>query len=187
MKSRNGFTPLGMQMCCCMSKNLKTSLLGCNCINGYTRPDRKSGLSLTGFTLIELMIVVVILAVLAAAVVPRLAGRTQQARIATAKMDISGNINVALDLYELDNGRYPSTEQGLASLITKPSSSPAPANWNGPYLKKKPADPWGNEYKYVSPGAHSNDYDLYSAGPDGAEGGADDITNWEIEKTESAK
>lgn len=136
-----------------------------------------------GFTLIELMIVVVILAVLAAAVVPRLAGRTQQARISTAKMDISGNISVALDLYELDNGRYPSTEQGLSALITKPSSSPTPTNWNGPYLKKRPTDPWGNEYKYASPGTHNNDYDLYSLGPDGTEGSDDDITNWEAETT----
>jgi len=137
-----------------------------------------------GFTLIELMIVVVILAVLAAAVVPRLAGRTQQARTSTAKMDISGNINVALDLYELDNGRYPTTEQGLAALMTKPSSSPTPMNWNGPYLKKKPIDPWGNEYKYACPGTHNNDYDLYSVGPDNNEGSEDDITNWEIEKSE---
>lgn len=129
-----------------------------------------------GFTLIELMIVVVILAVLAAAVVPRLAGRTQQARISTAKMDISGNISVALDLFELDNGRYPTTEESLNALLTKPGSA---KNWNGPYLKKKPLDPWGNEYKYACPGTHSNDYDLYSSGPDGSDGTSDDITNWE--------
>lgn len=135
-----------------------------------------------GFTLIELMIVVVILAVLAAAVIPRLAGRTQQARISTAKMDIFGNISVALDLYELDNGRYPSAEQGLTALITKPTSSPVPTNWNGPYLKKKPIDPWGSEYKYAYPGTHSNDYDLYSVGPDGVEGSEDDITNWDSDE-----
>jgi general secretion pathway protein G len=128
--------------------------------------------------LIELMIVVVILAVLAAAVVPRLAGRTQQARISTAKMDISGSISVALDLYELDNGRYPNTEEGLNALLTKPGSA---TNWNGPYLKKKPIDPWGNEYKYACPGTHGIDYDLYSLGPDGTEGSADDVTNWETE------
>lgn len=135
------------------------------------------------FTLIELMIVVVILAVLAAAVIPRLAGRTQQARISTAKMDISGNISVALDLYELDNGRYPSTEQGLNALMAKPSSSPTPTNWNGPYLKRRPIDPWGNEYKYACPGTHNNDYDLYSLGPDGTEGNDDDIRSWEAEAT----
>lgn len=127
------------------------------------------------FTLIELLIVVVILTVLAAAVLPRLAGRTQQARIATARTDISGNIGVALDLYELDNGRYPTGEEGLNALMTKPASV---NNWNGPYLKKRPIDPWGKEYKYTCPGAHNNDYDLYSLGPDGSEGN-DDITNWE--------
>lgn len=130
----------------------------------------------SGFTLIELMIVVVILAILAAAVVPRLAGRTQQARISTAKMDISGNISVALDLYELDNGRYPNTEESLNALLAKPGSA---KNWNGPYLKKKPLDPWGNDYKYACPGTHSNDYDLYSVGPDGSDGTGDDIANWE--------
>lgn len=129
-----------------------------------------------GFTLIELMIVVVILAVLAAAVVPRLAGRTQQARISTAKMDISGNISVSLDLYELDNGRYPTTEESLNALLAKPGSA---KNWNGPYLKKKPLDPWGNDYKYACPGTHSIDYDLHSSGPDGSDGTSDDITNWE--------
>ena len=136
-----------------------------------------------GFTLIELMIVVVILAVLAAAVVPRLAGRTKQARVSTAKMDISGNISVALDLFELDNGRYPATEQGLSALMTKPSSSPVPPNWNGPYLKKRPVDPWGQEYKYSSPGTNNKDYDLYSIGADGMDGSEDDINNWEAEAT----
>lgn len=129
-----------------------------------------------GFTLIELMIVVVILAVLAAAVVPRLAGRTQQARVSTAKMDISGNISVALDLYELDNGRFPNSEEGLSALLTKPGSA---KNWNGPYLKKKPQDPWGSDYKYACPGTHGGDYDLYSLGPDSSDGTGDDITNWE--------
>ena len=137
----------------------------------------------SGFTLIELMIVVVILAVLAAAVVPRLAGRTQQARISTAKMDIFGNISVALDLYELDNGRYPTSDQGLQALMTKPSSSPVPTNWNGPYLKKRPIDPWGNEYKYACAGTHNNDYDLYSAGPDAVSGSEDDINNWETDES----
>lgn len=136
-----------------------------------------------GFTLIELMIVVVILAVLAAAVIPRLTGRTQQARISTAQMDISGNISVALDLYELDNGQYPTADQGLQALRTKPSSSPVPINWSGPYLKRRPLDPWKNEYKYTCPGTHSNDYDLYSVGPDGAEGTEDDVTNWEAESS----
>lgn len=135
-----------------------------------------------GFTLIELMLVVIILGILVAMVVPRLAGRTEQARRAAAVADIESNIAVALDLYELDNGVYPSTEQSLAALISEPTSSPVPPNWNGPYLKKRklPIDPWGREYVYVSPGVHNEeDYDLYSYGPDGVEGGGDDVTNWE--------
>ncbi len=135
-----------------------------------------------GFTLIELMLVVIILGILVAMVVPRLAGRTEQARRAAAKADIESNLAVSLDLYELDNGVYPTTEQGLTALITEPTSSPVPPNWNGPYLKKKklPVDPWGRPYIYVSPGVHNKeDYDLYSYGPDGVEGGGDDVTNWE--------
>lgn len=132
-----------------------------------------------GFTLIELMLVVIIIGVLVSMVVPRLTGRTQQAREAAAKADIEANIALALDLYEVDNGLYPTTDQGLEALRTKPSSDPAPTNWNGPYLKKKPQDPWGNPYHYVCPGTHnSEDYDLSSYGPDGTEG-SDDITNWE--------
>lgn len=140
-----------------------------------------------GFTLIELMLVVIILGILVAMVVPRLAGRTEQARQAAAQADIESNIAVALDLYELDNGVYPSTEQGLQALINEPTSSPTPPNWNGPYLKKKklPLDPWGRAYVYVSPGVHNKeDYDLYSYGPDGIEGGGDDATNWEAGQTE---
>lgn len=135
-----------------------------------------------GFTLVELLLVVTIILILAGMVIPRMAGRTEQARTAAAKADIETNIAIALDLYELDNGRYPTTEQGLRALISKPSSSPAPSNWNGPYLKKRklPVDPWGREYVYLSPGLHNiEDYDLYSYGPDGVEGGGDDVTNWE--------
>lgn len=139
-----------------------------------------------GFTLIELMIVVIILAVLAAAVMPKFAGRAQQARKARAEMDIFSGIGPALEMYELDNGRYPSTEQGLDALIRKPTSSPIPTNWNEKgYLKRKPVDPWGHEYKYLCPGTHNNDYDLYSLGPDGVEGSEDDINNWETTKTET--
>ena len=133
-----------------------------------------------GFTLIELMLVVIILGILVAAVVPRLVGRSEQARRETAKSDIRGSLALTLDLYELDNGVYPNTAQGLDALVHKPSTPPAPTNWNGPYLKKKlPLDPWGHPYVFVSPGTHNNDYDLYSYGTDGVEGGGDDIVNWE--------
>jgi len=132
-----------------------------------------------GFTLIELMLVVIIIAALAAMVVPRLAGRSEQAKIAVAGTDINANIAVALDLYELDNGRYPTTEQGLSALRVKPSGFPEAKNWNGPYLKKEPLDPWGNLYQYRYPATHEGpDYDLYSLGPDGVESD-DDIGNWQ--------
>jgi general secretion pathway protein G len=126
-----------------------------------------------GFTLIELMLVVIIIGVLIAMVMPRLAGRSEQARKIAAKADIESNIAMALDMYELDNGTYPA---GLDDLMKKP---PEANNWNGPYLKKKPKDPWGREYQYKFPGDKNKDsYDLSSNGRDGSEGGEDDITNW---------
>ena len=136
---------------------------------------------LKGFTLIEIMLVVIIIGILVAMVAPNFTGRGQQARCAAAKADIEANLATAFDLYELDNGCYPSTEQGLAALIQEPSTAPVPGNWNGPYLKKKkiPLDPWKREYVYVSPGMHNTEsYDLSSSGPDGMEGN-DDITNWD--------
>jgi general secretion pathway protein G len=128
-----------------------------------------------GFTLIELMIVVIIIGALVAMVLPRLAGRGEQARVAASKADIQTNIATGLKLYELDNGNFPSTEEGLNALLSKPSTA---SNWNGPYLEKKPVDPWGREYKYKSPGEHRPDYDLYSLGKDGVES-SDDVKNWE--------
>ena len=128
-----------------------------------------------GFTLIELMLVVIILGILVAMVVPRLVGRGEQARQQAAEADIRSNIALALDLYELDSGRYP---EKLEDLLKNPGESKAP-NWHGPYLKRKPIDPWSKEYNYKSPGQHNEDYDLYSYGADGVEGGGDDITNWE--------
>ncbi|MBI5150016.1 MAG: type II secretion system major pseudopilin GspG [Candidatus Omnitrophica bacterium] len=132
----------------------------------------------SAFTLIEIMLVVIIIGILAAMVVPNMAGRGEQARVAAARADIDANLTSALDLYELDNGQYPTTEQGLRALLEKPSS--APVSWNGPYLKKKriPLDPWGREYRYVAPGTHNTEeFDLFSYGQDGVEG-KDDITNW---------
>ncbi|OIO37161.1 MAG: type II secretion system protein GspG [Candidatus Omnitrophica bacterium CG1_02_46_14] len=130
-----------------------------------------------GFTLIELMLVVIIIGALVAMVMPRLAGRSEQAKVGAAQADISANIATGLKLYELDNGHYPTSEEGgLNGLVTKPSSA---NNWNGPYIEKKPMDPWGREYIYKNPGVHRTyDYDLYSLGRDGQES-ADDVKNWE--------
>ncbi len=127
------------------------------------------------FTLIEIMLVVVIIAALAAMVFPRLTGRGEQGKVAAAKSDISVHIATALKLYELDNGAFPTTEEGLEGLLSQPSSA---TNWNGPYLEKKPVDPWVRPYQYKSPGQHRSDYDLYSFGRDGRES-EDDVANWE--------
>ena len=130
-----------------------------------------------GFTLVELLIVVTILGILVAMVVPRLAGRTEQARRARAEADVRGNIPLALDLFELDTGKYPTTEDGLNALRVPP---PGINNWHGSYLKQNPTDPWGRPYRYIYPGAKNpQDYDLFSFGPDGVEGSSDDIGNWE--------
>jgi general secretion pathway protein G len=126
-----------------------------------------------GFTLIELLLVLVILAVLAAVVVPKFTGRTVQAQVAAAKADIA-NIELQLDAFEIDAGRYPTTEEGLAALVNPPSSI---KGWSGPYLKKgMPADPWGRPYVYRYPGQFAaGSPDVFSYGPDGNEGGGDDV------------
>ena len=136
-----------------------------------------------GFTLIELLVVIVIIGVLAAVVAPRFLGRTDQAKVAAAQAQIE-NLSLALDSYQLDTGEYPSTQQGLAALLDKPSGTPEAKGWRGPYLKKKtlPDDPWGNPYVYVSPGKENpKEYDLVSYGRDGREGGDEDdadIVSW---------
>lgn len=133
-----------------------------------------------GFTLIEIMLVVIIIGVLAAMVVPNIAGRSEQARATAARTDIEANLSTALDLFYMDNSRYPTTEQGLVSLLEKPSSGVSLTGWKGPYLKKRrmPRDPWGREYVYKSPGEQNRDsYDLSSLGPDGV-ASEDDVTNW---------
>ncbi|MEZ6187024.1 MAG: type II secretion system major pseudopilin GspG [Planctomycetota bacterium] len=133
-----------------------------------------------GFTLIELLLVMVIIAVLAALVIPSFVGRGEQAKKGAAETQIKSLFGTALDTYEVDNGSYPTTNQGLEALRAKPSAAPEPKQWSGPYLKSDvPDDPWGNPYNYRSPGQHNaQTYDLSSMGPDGREGTEDDITNW---------
>jgi general secretion pathway protein G len=132
-----------------------------------------------GFTLIELMIVVIIIAALAAMVVPRLAGRSEQAKVAVAQADVNSNIAMALKLYELDNGSFPTTTQGLNALIAQPAAGAQSSNWSGPYLEKSPIDPWGKVYQYKCPGSHHPaGYDLFSMGKDGMTGTDDDVGNW---------
>jgi general secretion pathway protein G len=129
----------------------------------------------SGFTLIELLLVLVILAVLAAIVVPKFTGRTEDAKNKAAKTGIS-MISSALNSYEVDNGKFPSTDEGLAALITKPATA---TDWHGPYLDKTPLDPWDHPYVYRCPGTNNpNGFDLLSMGADGHEGGGDDIDNW---------
>ncbi len=135
-----------------------------------------------GFTLIEIMVVVVILGILAALVVPQVMSRPDQAKVTVAKGDIKA-IGAALDMYKLDNYSYPSTQQGLDALVEKPGGNPQPKNWNRDgYLKRLPKDPWGNDYQYLSPGTQGQ-FDLYSYGADGKQGGSDlnaDIGNWDL-------
>jgi general secretion pathway protein G len=134
-----------------------------------------------GFTLIEIMVVVVIMGVLAALVVPKLMSRTGESKVAAAKVDIA-TVMQALKLYKLDNQRYPTTEQGLQALLVKPTVGPAANGWKtGGYLEKMPKDPWGAPYQYLSPGI-KGEIDVYSLGADGAPGGTGDdadIGSWE--------
>ena len=134
-----------------------------------------------GFTLLEILIVVAIIAILASVVVPKIIGRVDDAQISKVRSDI-GAIEAALDLYRLDNFQYPSTDQGLEALVTKPSGDPEPRNWTaGGYIKRLEKDPWGNDYQYLHPGEHG-DVDIFSLGEDGQLGGeglAADVGNWD--------
>jgi general secretion pathway protein G len=142
------------------------------------QPSRIQRLALRGFTLIELMVVLVIIGVLAALIVPNVLDRADDARVTAAKTDIA-NLSQALKLYKLDNQRFPTAEQGLQALVTKPAAGPVPANWR-PYLEKLPADPWNHAYLYISPGL-KGEVDVMSFGADGQAGGEGkdaDIGNW---------
>jgi len=145
---------------------------------------RGRGRRSAGFTLIEVMVVVAILAILAAVVVPRVMDEPAKARAAKVKQDIRA-IESALDLYKLDNYRYPTTDQGLEALVSKPSSGPEAKNYKeGGYLRDLPKDPWGNPYQYLNPGEHG-EVDVYSLGADGVPGGEGanaDVGNWEVDK-----
>ena len=136
---------------------------------------------ISGFTLIEVLVVVMILGILAAIVVPRIMDRPDEAKRVAAKTDI-GSIVQALKLYRLDNGAYPTTEQGLVALVQRPATNPAPANWKqGGYLERLPKDPWGSDYQYLNPGV-KGEIDVFSLGSDqarGGEGNAADIGNWD--------
>ena len=146
----------------------------------------KKNLNNRGFTLIELMVVIVILGILAGLIVPRIMGRPEEARQTKARIQIE-SLETALKLYKLDNGSYPSTEQGLQALVEPPEVGNLPGRWReGGYLEKGkvPKDPWDNEYVYLCPGTH-DDYDIISYGTDGEPGGEDknrDITSWYVEE-----
>ena len=137
----------------------------------------------SGFTLIEVMVVVIILGILAAAIVPKLMSRPDEARLVKARQDIR-TLESALQLYRLDNFVYPTTEQGLTSLVEKPLDEPVPPNWKqGGYIERLPNDPWGNEYQYLNPGVNG-EIDIYSLGADGQTGGTgtgSDVGNWKLD------
>lgn len=142
------------------------------------RPIPRARAAMRGFTLIEVMVVIVILAVLASLVVPRIMSRPDEARVVAARQDIA-SIMQALKLYKLDNRHYPSSAQGLQALVQRPTVAPLPGNWK-PYLERLPTDPWGTPYQYLNPGLHS-DVDVMSLGADARPGGNDfdaDIGSW---------
>jgi general secretion pathway protein G len=140
--------------------------------------NRLTGKPANGFTLVELVLVIIIIGTLAAMVVPRFVGRTEEAKVARAKGDVAA-IGLALDLFELDVGRYAANLEELTSRESPSDIKDTGSRWNGPYLRKAlPKDPWGRPYSYNVQSQHNQDYDLFSLGPDG-QPGKDDITNWE--------
>ena len=151
-------------------------------MRSFTVRQPTRGFPQRGFTLLEIMVVVVILGILAALVVPKIISRPDEARITAAKQDIA-SLMQTLKLYRLDNQRYPTTEQGLQALVSKPITAPVPPNWkSGGYIERMPRDPWGNPYQYLNPGVRA-EIDVYSFGADGAPGGEAndaDIGSWAL-------
>ena len=142
---------------------------------------RRSAQGARGFTLIEIMVVVIIIGLLAAFIVPRVMNQVDNAKVTKAKADIQA-LESALTMYRMDNSRYPTTDVGLQALTQKPSD-PSVKNWKGPYLDRISKDPWGNDYQYAYPGTHGKEYDLFSMGADGQPGGEGldaDIGNWNL-------
>jgi general secretion pathway protein G len=161
---------------------MKTNMIKTRLRVAETRANRlriRSSARRAGFTLVELLLVVTIIGILAAIVVPKMVGRSEQAREVAAKADIA-SMKTALDAFEVDNGYYPKSSNGLGDLVQAPRDA---RNWHGPYIEKIPTDPWGNPYSYQFPGKHNpGSYDLMSAGPDTQPGTADDIGNWDMKK-----
>jgi general secretion pathway protein G len=158
-----------------VNRHRLTACAGCKAGAGCNaRPDER------GFTLIEIMVVVIIIGLLAAVIVPQVIDKVDQARITKARSDIQG-LETALQMYRLDNSKYPTTDQGLQALITQPTD-PSIRHWRvGGYLQRISKDPWGAEYQYQAPGTHGKEYDLYTLGADGQPGGDGvnaDIGNW---------
>lgn len=170
-------------MSCTVAESMKTRCFGDGMNAVYLRrPIALRDQSRCGFTLLEVMVVVVILGILATLVVPKIISRPDDARIVAAKQDIA-SLMQALKLYRLDNQRYPTTEQGLQALVAKPDTQPSPPNWKtGGYVERLPKDPWGNAYRYLNPGVHG-EIDISSFGADGVAGGEGndaDIGSWNI-------
>jgi general secretion pathway protein G len=162
-----------------MMRNAAQTVTSTLPVNAKTTYKSMNNTKTKGFTLIEVMVVVVILSILAAIVVPKIMDRPEQARITKAKSDIRA-LEAALNLYRLDNMVYPTTDQGLEALVSKPTDSPEPRNWKeGGYLDRLPEDPWGNTYLFLNPGTHGV-IDIYSAGQD-MQSADDDLGNWNLE------
>ena len=151
-----------------------------------SRPAMQTRKRNSGFTLIEVMVVVVILGILASIIIPKIMDKPDEARVVKAKADIR-NIESALEIYRLDNYVYPTTDQGLDALVTKPNSNPPPPHWKQ-YLDRMPQDPWGRPYQYLNPGSHGGSVDIWSYGADGQPGGDGinaDIGNWNLDENSS--